>query len=478
MGCSHTNHGSHPVFSRRAALQAGSLGLMGLGLADVLRMRGIAAGPQVVTPVKSVLFVFLTGGLSHQDSWDLKPDAPAEVRGEFNPIPTRTPGLFVCEHLPRLAQLSEQYALIRSISTDSSGHGEACHALLSGRLDIPPGFNINVVPSPLEWPSIPSQVMHATRPRNNVPAAVVLPQPSVNEANSVRPGQYAGRLGSKWESWHIDIAAPCALGNGACPHCFRFDTEDYQHGSPTIFDTPMLTLPEGGSLRLNDRVGLLAEIERQQRNLERTADADRIDRQRMQALSVLAEPKTRSAFDVEQADPAILSKYGKNKFGLSLLMARRLIEAGVGLVQVNLGKNSSWDTHRRNFLNLRDNLLPYYDQSVSALLEDLDATGLLKTTLVIVMGEFGRTPKINKDAGRDHWNPANSALFAGAGVRGGHVIGATDKLAAYPIADKLTPENVAATIYNTLGIPRNADWHDIDGRPFELYRAEPIFELF
>ena len=190
----------------------------------------------------------------------------------------------MCEHLPKLAQRTDQYALIRSISTDSSGHGEACHALLAGRLDIPPGFNINVVPSPLEWPSIPSQVMHATRPRNNVPAAVVLPQPSVNEANSVRPGQYAGRLGSKWESWHIDIAAPCALGNGACPHCFRFDTEDYQHGSATIFDTPMLTLPEGGSLRLNDRVGLLAEIERQQRNLEMTADADRIDRQRQQAL--------------------------------------------------------------------------------------------------------------------------------------------------------------------------------------------------
>ena len=478
MGCSHTNHGSHPAFSRRAALQAGSLGLMGLGLAEVLRLRGLAAGPQVVTPVNSVLFVFLTGGLSHQDSWDLKPDAPAEVRGEFNPIPTRTPGLFVCEHLPKLAQRTDQYALIRSISTDSSGHGEACHALLAGRLDIPPGFNINVVPSPLEWPSIPSQVMHATRPRNNVPAAVVLPQPSVNEANSVRPGQYAGRLGSKWESWHIDIAAPCALGNGACPHCFRFDTEDYQHASPTIFDTPMLTLPEGGSLRLNDRVGLLAEIERQQRNLEKTADADRIDRQRQQALSVLAEPKTRSAFDVEQADPAIIAKYGKNKFGLSLLMARRLIEAGVGLVQVNLGKNSTWDTHRRNFLNLRDNLLPYYDQSISALLDDLAETGLLKTTLVIVMGEFGRTPKINKDAGRDHWNPANSALFAGAGVRGGNVIGATDKLAAYPIADKMTPENVAATIYNTLGIPRSADWHDIDGRPFELYRAEPIFELF
>lgn len=478
MSCSHTNHGSHPVLSRRSALRAGSLGLLGLSLDDVLRLRTVVAGPQAVTPLKSVLFVFLTGGLSHQDSWDLKPHAPSEVRGEFHPIPTRTPGVFVCEHLPRLAQLADQYALVRSISTDSSGHGDACHMLLAGRLDAAPGFNSRVVPSPLEWPSMLSQVTYATKPRNNVPAAVVLPQPSVNEADSVRPGQYAGRMGPKWESWHVDIAAPCALGNGACPHCFRFDEDDFEHGSPTIFDTPMLTLPEGGSLRLNDRVGLLGEIERQQRNLERTADGDRIDQQRLQALSVLAEPKTRAAFDVEQADPVTLARYGKNKFGLSLLMARRLIEAGVGMVQVNLGKNSSWDTHRRNFVNLQRNLLPYFDQSVSALLEDLDQSGLLKTTLVVVMGEFGRTPKINKDAGRDHWNPANSALFAGAGVRGGNVIGATDKLAAYPISDKLTPENVAATIYNTLGIPRDADWHDIDGRPFELYRAEPIFDLF
>ena len=240
----------------------------------------------------------------------------------------------------------------------------------------------------------------------------------------------------------------------------------------------MLTLPDGGSLRLNDRVGLLDEIEQQQQQLEKTADAARLDRHRQQALRVLADPKTRRAFDIEHADPAIITRYGNNKFGLSLLMAARLIEAGVSLVQVNLGKNSSWDTHRRNFLNLKNNLLPYFDQSVSALLDDLAQSGLLKTTLVIVMGEFGRTPKINKDAGRDHWGPTNSALFAGAGVRGGAVIGATDKLAAYPIADKQTPENVAATIYDTLGIPHQASWFDFDGRPHELYRGQPISELF
>lgn len=462
------------MVSRRVALQAGSIGFLGVGLGDVFAARSLAATAGQVTPAKSVLFVFLTGGLSHQDTFDMKPEAPDSVRSEFAPIETRTPGLIVCEHLPKLALLSEKYALVRSIVTQSSSHGDACHMLLTGRLDLPAGFNEAQAPSPNEWPSLLSQVTYATRGKKNMPPAVVLPQPSINEVNKVRPGQYAGKLGPKYETWHVDIAAPCALGNGACPHCFRHDDDHFEHGSPTVFDTPMLTLPDGGSLRLNSRVGLLAEVERQQRRLEQTADASRLDEHRRQALSVLADPQTRRAFDVEKADPATLARYGKNKFGLSLLMGRRLIEAGVSLVQVNLGKNSSWDTHRRNFINLKQNLLPYFDQSVSALLSDLAETGLLDTTLVIVMGEFGRTPKINKDAGRDHWASANTALFAGAGLRGGTVIGSTDNLAAYVTADPHTPENVAATIFSTLGIPDDIHWTDFDGRPHELYRAEPI----
>lgn len=475
------------LVSRRVALQAGSIGMLGAGLGEVFAARKLAtAAPNLSGhshPVKSVMFVFLTGGLSHQDSLDMKPEAPDSVRGEFLPIATRTPGLQICEHLPRLASMSDRYALVRSIATQSASHGDACHILLTGRLDFPAGFNEAKAPSPNEWPSLLSQVtyaasQHRASQARNLPPAVVLPQPSVNEVNKVRPGQYAGKLGSKYEAWHVDIAAPCALGNGACPNCFRFDEDHYEHGSSTIFDTPMLALPDGGSLRLNDRVGLLSEVERQQRRLEQTADADRLDEHRRQALSVLADPRTRQAFDVEQADPATLARYGKNKFGLSLLMGRRLIEAGVGLVQVNLGKNSSWDTHRRNFVNLKQNLLPYLDQSIAALLDDLAGSGLLETTLVIVMGEFGRTPKINKDAGRDHWASANTALFAGAGVHGGAVIGATDSLAAYVTADQQTPENVAATIFDTLGIPHDTHWTDVDGRPHELYRAAPIGGLF
>ena len=466
---------SRPEISRRSALQAGSIGLAGLGLPQLFAARAAASAP--VSPDKSVIFVFLNGGLSHQDSFDLKPEAPAEVRGEFRPIATRTPGLEICEHLPRLAERSERYALVRSIATNSSGHEEACHMIFSGRLDVPSGLSLGKPPSPNEWPSIAAQLTYATRGRNGLPPAAVLPQPSVNETGNVRPGQYAGKLGKRYEAWHMNIAAPCALGNGACPHCFRFEGTPFEHGSSTIFDTPALTLPEGGAGRLTGRLGLLEYIENQQRSLEAAAEQAAFDRHRRQAISVLADPRVRSAFEVEQAEPAILERYGKNKFGLSLLMASRLVDAGVNLVQVNLGKNSSWDTHRRNFVNLKDNLLPYMDRAVAGLLDDLAETGRLDSTLVIVSGEFGRTPKINKDAGRDHWGPVMTSLFAGAGVRGGQVIGSTDKIAAYPTSDRQTPENIAATIYAALGIPRTLHWPDVDGRPHEFYRAAPIAGL-
>jgi uncharacterized protein (DUF1501 family) len=223
---------------------------------------------------------------------------------------------------------------------------------------------------------------------------------------------------------------------------------------------------------------LLEEIDRQRSDLDRQAQDRRLSQYRQQALSVLMNPNTRRAFDVENADTRTLARYGKNKFGLSLLMAYRLVEAGVSLVQVNLGKNSSWDTHNRNFINLKENLFPYFDRSVSALLDDLQESGLLRDTLVIVTGEFGRTPRINRDAGRDHWGPVMSLLLAGGGVQGGRVLGASDRIGAQPSSDPQTPENLAATLYSALGIPRDLTWHDTDGRPYELYRGQPFPGLY
>jgi uncharacterized protein DUF1501 len=464
----------NPLVTRRAAVQAGAIGV-GLGISELAALRSLSATPNLPN-AKSVIFVFLTGGLAHHDSFDPKPEAPSDIRGEFQPRPTNVPGIQICEHLPLLATRADRFALVRSMRTGSDGHEIACHMLLTGRLELPPGFSLNNVPGPNEWPSIPATVMYALRDcRGAMPPAVVLPQPSVNEIGKVRPGQYAGRLGNNWDAWHINIASPCALGNGACPNCFRFEGTPFEHGSPTIFDTPRLLLPAGGAPRLSGRVGLLGDIQHQQQELERVAD--RFDRYRQQAVSVLTDPRIRAAFDVENADEPTLSRYGKNKFGLSVLMAKRLVEAGVNLVQVNLGKNSSWDTHRRNFINLKENLLPPLDRSISALLDDLADNGRLDETLVIVTGEFGRTPKINKDAGRDHWGRVNSLLIAGGGVRGGTVVGASDRLGGDPIADTQTPENLAATIYEALGIPRHATWNDADGRPHKLYHAPAIAGL-
>ncbi|MFN0020738.1 MAG: DUF1501 domain-containing protein [Pirellulaceae bacterium] len=455
------------LLTRRAALQAV---VAGLGMAELATLR---QGEAAEAKAKSVIFIFLTGGIAQHDSFDPKPDAPADIRGEFRPIATSVPGIQICEHLPLLAKRADRYALVRSMRTNSDGHELACHMLLTGRQELPPGFSLDNIPSASEWPSIPATITHALRERSTaLPPAVVLPQPSVNEAGKVRPGQYAGKLGSNWDAWHLNIASPCALGNGACPNCFRFEGTPHHHGSATIFDPPRLVLPDGGEPRLASRLDLLSGIQRQQLDLERVAD--RFGRHRQQALSVLTDARIRSAFDVENADEQTLARYGKDKFGLSILMAKRLVEGGVNFVQVNLGKNSTWDTHRRNFVNMKDNLLPPLDRCVSALLDDLAESGRLEETLVVVTGEFGRTPKINKDSGRDHWGRVYSLLIAGGGVRGGRVIGSSDRMGGDPTEEMQTPENLAATLYETLGIPRHTTWTDIDGRPHKLYHGLPI----
>lgn len=464
-----------PSLTRRDAIQAGAIGLLGLGMAEVSAMRELA-GAESRASAKSVIFIFLTGGLSQQDSFDPKPEAPDSVRGEFRPIATKTPGIEICEHLPLLAARSDRYALVRSVETNSSDHAMACHMLLTGRLDLPTGFDLNG-PTPNDWPSIPALATYATNGRNNMPSSIVLPEPSINEAGVVRPGQYAGRLGTRWDAWHLNIAAKCPLGNGACPDCFRFDGSAFRHTANTIFDPPRLALPEGSLDRLHDRVHLLEVIESQRRAFAEGAAGEDLNLHRRRAIALFTDPNTQSAFDVEKADPRTIERYGKNKFGLSLLMANRLVEAGVNLVQVNLGKNSSWDTHVGNFTNLKNRLLPPADRALSALLDDLSESGRLDSTLVVMTGEFGRTPKINKDAGRDHWGPVMTVLLAGGGIRGGTVIGASDRMGAYPVADRQSTESLAATMYDALGIPKSATWREVDGRPHEIYRAEPIAGL-
>jgi len=473
----------HPRHTRRTAIQAGAIGLLGLGMNHVAALRAGAANAGSKSPAaRSVIYIFLSGGLSQHESFDLKPDAPDAIRGEFRPIATRTPGLQICEHLPLLAARSDRWSLVRSLSHPYNEHSQGHMVMLSGRTPMPPAFSANET-KPSDWPSIAAVTGDVTRPRNNLPPAVVLPERLVHRTGRVIPGQFAGVMGPHREPWFVEASPFNGVSYGAYPeYGFHFE-RGAENPSHLVFQAPNLTLPEGlGRERLGSRLGLLGEIESQCRRLEAMASVEQFDRYREQALSLLADPRTRRAFDVTAADDATLDRYGRNSFGWSLLMARRLVEAGVNLVQVNLGNNESWDTHQSIFPCLKDFLLPPTDRAVSALLDDLAADGSLDNTLVVMAGEFGRTPKLStlpgaKHAGRDHWGAVQSVFFAGGGVQGGTVVGASDKNGAFPIADPQRPENMAATIYQALGIPAEAAWLDAVDRPHHVYQAEPIAGL-
>ena len=481
----------HPVFSRRTALQAGSIGLLGLGLNHLQALRG-ASVPSGARPVrgkaKACVYIFLSGGLTQHDSFDLKPDAPAGIRGEFQPIETAVPGISICEHLPLLAQRSRHWALVRSLTHPSSDHTAGHYFMLTGRSQISPGFVGDRKARPTDWPSIASVVGDALPSRgDHLPPSVVLPERLVHWSGGVIPGAYGGLMGAHRDPWFIE-ASP--YGNpfwrGAYPeYTFANETKNPPKSvDDRKFEAPSLAFPEGlSALRLRGRLGLLHEIDAQRQALEKAAEHERFDLHRQAAVSLLADPKVRRAFDVTNADDSVLDRYGRNSFGWSLLMAFRLVEAGVNLVQVNLGNNETWDTHGDAFPRLKNKLFPPTDKALSALLDDLLATGLLDSTLIVMAGEFGRTPKLStlpkafEGPGRDHWGGVQTVFFAGGGVKGGTVIGSSDKIGGYPASYPQRPENMAATIYDALGIPPTAVWHDELERPHNIYHGEPIARL-
>ena len=478
----------HPIFTRRIALQAGAVGLLGLGMNHLEALRAMAAGAAsraVGMPrAKSAIYIFLSGGLAQHDSFDLKPDAPEDIRGEFKPISTNTPGLQICEHLPLLAQRSHLWALLRSLTHRSNDHSAGHHIMLTGQSDLPPGFD-PTRPKSTDWPSIASVAGAVMPPRNNLPPAVVLPDRLVHYSGRVIPGQFAGIMGARRDPWFIEASPYNPLAYGAYPD-FEFDHQERSNmPRRTKFEAPNLTLPEElHSRRLGKRLDLVKHIDRQREDLDHSAHTEPLDRFRQGAVSLLTDSKIRTAFDVTNAEPKLLERYGRNSFGWSLLMARRLVEAGVNLIQVHLGNNETWDTHGEAFPHLKEMLLPPTDRALSALLDDLNESGLLESTLIVMAGEFGRTPKVTrlpqyyKLPGRDHWGRVQTVLFAGGGVGGGRVIGASDKIGAFPAADPQTPENMAASIYRALGIPATAAWLDELDRPHHIYLGEPIAGLF
>jgi hypothetical protein len=460
-------------------LQAGAVGLLGLGMNHVAGLRALAANAP--TPkARAVIYVFLSGGLAQQDSFDLKPGAPAEYRGEFKPVATRTPGVQICEHLPRLAQRSQLWALVLSLTHRSNDHSAGHHIMLTGRSDLPPGFNPSA-PRPGDWPSVAAVAGAVTTPRNNLPPAAVLPERLVHNTGRVIPGQFAGVMGPTRNPWFIEASSFDSAGYGAYPE-YGFDHQERPRPpKDKAFQAPSLALPEGVARdRLDDRLSLLARLDRQRRDLERAATVESFDAYRQGAVALLTERRVRDAFDVTRAPDKVQERYGRNAFGWSLLMARRLVEAGVNLVQVNLGNNETWDTHGNAFPHLKEKLFPPTDQALSALLDDLSENGMLDGTLIVMAGEFGRTPRIStlpqhyKLPGRDHWGAVQTVFFAGGGVKGGTVVGASDKVGGYPKSDPQTPENMAATIYRALGIPATAHWHDAEERPHHVYHGESI----
>jgi hypothetical protein len=474
----------HPfLVGRRAFLQAGTIGALGLSMTDVARLR--AAAPERTERPKAVIFLFLTGGASQHDTFDMKPNGPVDFKGEFNPIATRTPGIQICEHMPMLAERSQHWALVRSLTHTNNGHDAATYLMLTGRSQLPSTFRSSR-PQGTDLPSIAAIAGAMTPKRGFWPGAAVLPEKIYHSNTGVYPGQFAGLLGSRHEPWFLEMTdKPHAYHaySGAFPqYLFNLHRGEPSDRRDWRFEVPNLTLPDGAlDQRHRQRMNLLGQIESQQRQLDAAAAVAGYDRVRQSAVTLLTSPEVRHAFDVRRADPRVLERYGNNSFGWSLLMARRLVEAGVNMVQVNMGNFGSWDLHGNNFPCLRNYLFPPTDRAVSALLDDLRESGLFDRTMVVMAGEFGRTPRITHIArdiyrtpGRDHWGPVQTAFFAGGGVRGGTVIGASDANGAYPTTDAQTPESFAATIYDALGIPRTAEWHDTTSRPYAVYMADPI----
>jgi hypothetical protein len=437
--------------SRRELLQVGYSGLLGVSLASLSARGAGPSGGGGRTP-KAVIVVFLTGAPSHLDTFDPKPEAPPEIRGDFKPIATRVPGLHVGEHLPRLAARADKYALVRSLSHRENNHLVATHHVLTGHPQ--PGAFFDKVASRDDWPCY-SAALNYLRPRTDgLPSGVNLPTFLV-EGPLTWPGQHAGFLGPRHDPWQITRD----------PNASDFRVDNLRLASGIEVD------------RLGDRRALLDQVCRQQGWLESQAEGRRLSDQQRRAFQLLTSGRVARAFEMDREPPAVRDRYGRHAFGQSLLLARRLVQAGVRVVQANMGRVQNWDTHGDNFRRLKNDLLPPLDQGVAALLDDLTASGLLDETLVVLLGEFGRTPKV-VSTGRDHWAPCFFGLFAGAGVRGGQVIGKSDRVGAYPATAPYSPDDVGATVYHVLGVDPAAEVRDRQDRPVQLNRGEVMRALF
>lgn len=445
--------------TRREWLRVGGLSSLGLMLPDVLRAER-QAGHRGGTfgRAKSCIVCFMFGGPAHQDIWDLKPNAPAEIRGPFNPISTKIPGTQFGEHIPLTAQMADRFALIRSVTHNDSTHTVAMHYMQTGVRHRRPNTNPTNLPD--DFPCFGATMNLLNREPSALPAGISLNAPG-NEIPSghIFPGFFAGFIGRHHEPMFV-------TDDPSKPDFNPFPVAD------------RLARP-----RVAARASVLGRLDRLRKSLDHVDAVRDASGFQDKALSLINSPEAVNAFDLSREKSTLRQRYGMTPFGQGCLLARRLVEADVRLVTVNWARDyqarvaDHWDTHADNFVKHKK-LLPVFDAGYSALLDDLDQRGLLDETLVVVIGEFGRTPKINGNAGRDHWPGCFSITLAGAGIRGGLVHGASDNMAAYPARDAVSPETVAATIYHTLGIPADTELVDYSGRPYPLASGKPLLEIF
>lgn len=452
-------------YSRREVLRVGGLSALGLSLPTLLQ--GSEAAPLGIPPTdktfgraKNVIFLYLTGGPPQHETFDPKPDAPVDIRGPFNPISTNVPGTQFCELLPRTAAMADKLAIVRSMATDDNTHSSSGHWVLTGYKYVGP--NARTI-QPTDWPYFGS-IIKRYKPSEILPPLSTVWIPDLNRLNeNVTPaGQSGGFMGTEWDP-------------------DRFIGDPSQPG----YEVDGLSMAEQLPAELLTRQKLLAKVERSFDAARRGPKVQLFDKFQHQAFDLLTSGHAQEAFAIEKEPAPVRERYGNNRWGQCVLLARRLVEAGVRLVHVqwprepgdNAVDNPLWDTHAQNADRVEDVLCPTFDVGFSALIEDLDQRGLLDETLIVAIGEFGRTPKINAKGGRDHWGPVFSCALAGAGISGGQVYGKSDKQGGHPIEDRVQPGDLTGTIFHLLGIDYQSAFSDREGREHRLTGGQPLFKL-
>ena len=460
--------------SRREWLRIGSLSSLGLSASQLLANQANAQStvtPAVVAALqakgiagsfgkaKGCIVLFMLGGPPQHETWDPKPEAPAEIRGDFKPIATATPGLQVGELMPQTAKWTNHIAVLRAMATDDNAHSASGYWMLTGNPHSPKNAENSLPGPPNDWPCMAAVVRHLKGDAGPLPGSIRLPEEIWNTGRLLWPGQDAGWLGSHADPWLVncDPNAP-------------------------DFRIPDIALPaELTSERFAQRRDFLSQLNRSLDKMQSSPQLQRWGAWQSKAIDLIRTKETQNAFSIDQESQATRDRYGRNRFGQSVLLARRLVESGVSLVQVNWTRwkddpdnAPAWDTHAKNAERLKTVLMPPMDQAYSALLEDLHQRGMLDDTLVVWIGEFGRSPKHNPSGGRDHWGHVFSGALAGGGVQGGAVYGASDRQGAFPLDGRVEPQDLTATVFHCLGFPPNTEIHDRLGRPLAISKGSPI----